>query len=105
MTGKRVPLGQGRVVAVGGGATTSKRDWLLLGPFEPWRSSAEHEAEVKTLRARVAELEPPPRRKRGRPQKAEIAAARAGQLRRKGQLHTRVNLETGEIAPSRRVRK
>jgi hypothetical protein len=36
---------------------TADRDWLLLGSIEPWRSTAEHEAEVLRLRAELQALQ------------------------------------------------
>jgi prefoldin subunit 5 len=62
-------------------------------------------AEAETLRARIAELEQPPvKKKRGAPTKAEVGVKRGKQLATKGQLPTNVNIGTDKITTSPVVR-
>jgi uncharacterized protein YlxW (UPF0749 family) len=64
------------------------------------------QAEVEALRARIAELEQPrAKKKRGRPAQDEVGPRRAKQLAAEGRLATSVNLETGAITRTPRVRE
>jgi hypothetical protein len=62
-------------------------------------------AEAETLRARVAELEASRvKKKRGPPTKAEVGVKRGQQLAAKGQLPTRVDLDTDDVTTDPVVR-